>query len=73
VTRRRRYAEMTEAFSGKGSIVEDTKDLRGALDEAMNFRGPALVNCLLSQGSAGKPQQFYGDRVPIAGGCIWLT
>ena len=27
-------------------------------EEAMNFKGPALVNCLLSQGSARKPQQF---------------
>jgi hypothetical protein len=28
------------------------------LKEAMNFNGPALVNCLSSQGSARKPQQF---------------
>ena len=32
--------------------------LRGALDEATNFRGPALVNVVISQGSARKPQQF---------------
>jgi 2-hydroxyacyl-CoA lyase 1 len=37
---------------------EDPKDLRGALDEAMSFRGPALVNVVISQGSARKPQQF---------------
>jgi len=24
----------------------------------MNFRGPALVNVMISQGSARKPQQF---------------
>src|SRR5438270_436069 len=29
-----------------------------ALDEAMNHRGPALVNVVISQGSARKPQQL---------------
>src|SRR5579884_1898272 len=53
-----RYDKMMEAFGGKGFYVEDPKDIRGALDEAMNFRGPALVNVLISQGSARKPQQF---------------
>ena len=53
-----RYDKMMEAFGGKGFYVEDPKDLKGALAEAMNFKGPALVNCLLSQGSARKPQQF---------------
>jgi Thiamine pyrophosphate enzyme, C-terminal TPP binding domain len=47
-----------KAFGGKGFYVEEPRDLKGALEEAMNFKGPALVNCLLSQGSAGKPQQF---------------
>jgi 2-hydroxyacyl-CoA lyase 1 len=47
-----------EAFGGKGILVEDPKDLRGALDEAMNFRGPALVNVVISQGSARKAQEF---------------
>jgi len=53
-----RYDRMMDAFGGKGFYVEDPKDLKGALEEAMNFKGPALVNCLLSQGSARKPQQF---------------
>ena len=53
-----RYDRVMEAFGGKGFFVEDPKDLRGALDEAMNFRGPALVNVVISQGSARKPQQF---------------
>ena len=53
-----RYDRVMEAFGGKGFLVEDPKDLRGALDEAMNFRGPALVNVVISQGSARKPQQF---------------
>jgi 2-hydroxyacyl-CoA lyase 1 len=32
--------------------------LRCTLDEAMNFRGPALVNVVISQGTARKPQAF---------------
>jgi 2-hydroxyacyl-CoA lyase 1 len=53
-----RYDLMMEAFGGRGFYVEDPKDLRGALDEAMNFRGPALVNVKLSQGSQRKAQEF---------------
>src|SRR5215831_18877173 len=53
-----RYDRVMEAFGGKGFFVEDPKDLPGALDEAMNFPGPALVNVVISQGSARKPQQF---------------
>jgi 2-hydroxyacyl-CoA lyase 1 len=49
---------MMQAFGGHGSYVEDVKDLRGALDEAMNFPGPALVNVKLSQGSQRKAQEF---------------
>src|SRR5436190_1860542 len=53
-----RYDRMMDAFGGKGFYVEDPKDVRGALDEAMNFPGPALVNIKLSQGSQRKAQQF---------------
>ena len=53
-----RYDRMMDAFGGKGFYVEDPKDFRGALDEAMNFPGPALVNVKLSQGSSRKPQAF---------------
>jgi len=53
-----RYDRVMEAFGGKGFLVEDPKKLRGALDEAMNFRGPALVNVVISQGSARKAQEF---------------
>src|ERR1700676_3419029 len=53
-----RYDRMMEAFGGKGFYVEDPKDLRGALDEAMNFPGPPLVNVKRSLGSSRKPQQF---------------
>jgi 2-hydroxyacyl-CoA lyase len=53
-----RYDKMMQAFGGYGAYVEDPKDLRGALDEAMKFQGPALVNAKLSQGSARKAQAF---------------
>jgi 2-hydroxyacyl-CoA lyase 1 len=53
-----RYDKMMQAFGGYGAYVEDPKDLRGALDEAMNFPGPALVNAKLSQGAARKQQAF---------------
>ena len=53
-----RYDKVMEAFGGKGLFVKDPKDIRGALDEAMKFPGPALVNVVLSQGSARKAQQF---------------
>ncbi|HJQ56123.1 MAG TPA: thiamine pyrophosphate-binding protein [Vineibacter sp.] len=53
-----RYDKVMEAFGGKGFFVQDPKDIRGALDEAMNARGPALVNVVISQGSARKPQAF---------------
>jgi 2-hydroxyacyl-CoA lyase len=53
-----RYDKVMEAFGGRGLFVEDPKEIRGALDDAMDFPGPALVNVMLSQGSARKPQQF---------------
>ena len=53
-----RYDKMMEAFGGKGWFVENPKDLKLALEQAMAFRGPALVNVMISQESARKPQQF---------------
>jgi len=53
-----RYDRMMDAFRGKDFFVEDRKDLKGALAAAMNFRGPALVNVVISHGSTRKPQQF---------------
>jgi 2-hydroxyacyl-CoA lyase 1 len=53
-----RYDKMMEAFGGKGYFVEDPKKIRGALDAAMEHRGPALVNVVISQGSTRKAQQF---------------
>jgi 2-hydroxyacyl-CoA lyase 1 len=57
-----RYGRMIEAFGGKGFFVEDPKDLKGALAETMNCRGLALVNVVISQGPARKPQQFCWHR-----------
>jgi 2-hydroxyacyl-CoA lyase 1 len=53
-----RYDRVMEAFGGRGLFVENPKDIRRALDEAMEFPGPALVNVVLSQGSTRKAQQF---------------
>src|SRR5262249_27380671 len=53
-----RYDRVMEAFGGRGLFVEDPKHIRRALDEAMEFPGPALVNVVLSQGSTRKAQQF---------------
>src|SRR5919108_101270 len=53
-----RYDRMMEAFGGKGWFIENPKDLKSALQEAMAFPGPALVNVMISQESARKPQQF---------------
>ena len=54
-----RYDKMMEAFGGKGVYVEDPKDLKGALDAAMAFKGPALVNVKLHHAAGRKPQQFH--------------
>lgn len=53
-----RYDKMMEAFGGKGFFVQDPKKIRAALDEAMAFDGPALVNVVISQGATRKEQQF---------------
>jgi thiamine pyrophosphate-dependent acetolactate synthase large subunit-like protein len=53
-----RYDKMMEAFGGKGFFVENPKDLKSALEQATAFKGPALVNVVISQESARKPQQF---------------
>ena len=53
-----RYDKMMEDFGGKGFFVEDPKDIPAALQQAMEFPGPALVNIVISQSSSRKPQQF---------------
>ncbi len=53
-----RYEGMVEALGGKGFYVEEPADLRGVLDEAMAFDGPAMVNVLLNPKAGRKPQQF---------------
>ncbi|MDE0179589.1 MAG: thiamine pyrophosphate-dependent enzyme, partial [Gammaproteobacteria bacterium] len=53
-----RYEGMLEALGGKGFYVEDPKDLRAALDEAMAYNGPTLINVPLNPRAGRKPQQF---------------
>ena len=52
------YEGMVEALGGKGFYVEDPADLRDALDKAMAFDGPAMVNVTLSIKAGRKPQEF---------------
>ena len=53
------YEKVMEAFGGKGFYVDDPKDLRAALDAAMAYPGPALVNVKLHHAAGRKPQQFH--------------
>lgn len=52
------YEGMMEALGGRGFYVEDPADLRAALDEAMAYDGPALVNIPIDPRAGRKPQQF---------------
>ena len=52
------YEGMMESLGGKGYYVEDPADLRGALDDAMSFDGPTLINVPLNPRAGRKPQQF---------------
>ena len=58
LTRGARYDLMMEAFGGRGLHVENPADLRGALDAAMAFDGPALVNVTIDPKAERKPQPF---------------
>ena len=52
------YEKIMEAMGGRGFYVTDPADLRSALDEAMAFDGPALVNVCIDPRAGRKPQQF---------------
>ncbi|MBQ76686.1 MAG: oxalyl-CoA decarboxylase [Gammaproteobacteria bacterium] len=58
LTPRARYDKMIEGFGGKGFLVENPKDLKATLDEAMAFDGPVIVNVLLDPKAGRKPQKF---------------
>ncbi len=49
---------MMEAFGGKGFYLEDPAELKGALEAATAFDGPALVNVRLDPKAGRKPQEF---------------
>ena len=59
-----RYDKMMEAFGGKGYFVTDPKDLKPALEGAMQFDGAALVNVQLHAQAGRKPQQFTWHGSP---------
>lgn len=53
-----RYDKIIGAFGGKGFFVEDPAALRDALDQALAFQGPAIVNVMIDPAAVRKPQQF---------------
>ena len=53
-----RYDGMLEALGGKGMYVSDPADLRSALDEIMEYDGPAMINVPLNPRAGRKPQKF---------------
>ncbi len=61
-----RYDKMMQAFGGYGAYVEDTKDLRGALDELMNFPGPGAGQRQAQPGFASaSSRSSAGTRNPL--------
>ncbi|MEZ5854048.1 MAG: thiamine pyrophosphate-binding protein [Hyphomicrobiaceae bacterium] len=57
-----RYDKMMEAFGGKGFYIEDPKDLKAALDQAMAHKGPALVNVKLHWAAGRSRRSLAGSR-----------
>lgn len=53
-----RYERIAEAFGGAGFYVTDSAELGPALDAAMAFKGPAIVNIKIAATADRKPQQF---------------
>ena len=51
------YEKIMDALGGKGFYVENSEDLRPALDEAMAYDGPTLINVPLNPRAGRKPQE----------------
>jgi acetolactate synthase-1/2/3 large subunit len=49
------YAKMAEAFHVKGIRIEDPKNLKDSLKEAMNCDGPCLVDVVVNRTSSSTP------------------
>ncbi len=52
------YEKMAEVYGGKGYFVTTPDQLKPVLEEAMAQPKPAIVNIMISNKSARKPQQF---------------
>jgi len=52
-----RYEKIAEAFGAGSFYVEDTADLRPALDAAGSANGPAIVHVRLDPAAGRKPQK----------------
>ncbi len=53
-----RYEKVIEAFGGLGFYVEDPADLKPALQKALDSGRPSVVNVMISNRAARRPQQF---------------
>jgi thiamine pyrophosphate-dependent acetolactate synthase large subunit-like protein len=60
-----RYDKMMQAFGGYGAYVEDVKDVRGALDELMNFPGPAWSTSSSAKARSARPSRSAGTADPL--------
>ncbi len=52
------YEKMAEIYGGKGYFVTTPDQLKPVLEEAMAQPKPSIVNIMISNKSARKPQQF---------------
>ena len=53
---------MAEALGGKGFFVKDPKSLKGAVAEAMNQRGPALIHIVILEGAVRQAPMLHRNR-----------
>jgi 2-hydroxyacyl-CoA lyase 1 len=53
-----RYERVMQAFGGWGYFVNTPDSLATALDEALAYEGPSLVNCMINPRSDRKKQEF---------------
>jgi oxalyl-CoA decarboxylase len=55
-----RYDKLIEAFGGKGYFVRDPMSLSTALEEALESRQPALINCVIDKTAGTESGHIQG-------------
>ncbi len=55
-----RYDKLIEAFGGKGYFVRDPMSLSSALEEALESRQPALINCVIDKTAGTESGHIQG-------------